>query len=128
VVNRLDRDRLYATFPFTIAMSDHARGVFGLLGVATPLPARMIPPDLVTMNTVVCVRDLDTGQAGVYDLVYPGDADGRPLGRSITAPFGAALFGRYVGEQLAWHAHDGERRGVIDAIVYQPEREGHHDR
>ena len=128
IVNRLDRDRLYDAMPYSIPMTDHASEVFRLLAVATPLPPEMIPPDLVTMNSVVCIRDLDTGQADTYDLVYPFDAERRPRGRSITAPLGAALFGRYVGERMVWHAYDGERRGIIDGIVYQPEREGHHDR
>lgn len=79
-MNRLDRDRLYDAMPFSIPMTDHASEVFRLLAVATPLPPEMIPPNLVTMNSVVCVRDLDTGQADTYDLVYPFDAERRPLG------------------------------------------------
>lgn len=128
IVNRLDRERLYDAMPFSIPMTDQASEVFRLLAVATPLAPEMIPPSLVTMNSVVCVRDLDTGQADTYDLVYPFDAARRPLGRSITAPCGAAMFGRYIGERIAWHGHEGERRAVIDSIEYQPEREGHHDR
>jgi regulator of nucleoside diphosphate kinase len=83
---------------------------------------------LVTMNSVVCVRDADTGEADSFDLVYPFDADRRPLGRSVVAPCGTAMFGRCVGETATWHAPRGDRRVVIESLQYQPEREGHYDR
>jgi regulator of nucleoside diphosphate kinase len=127
-VNSLDRERLYDAVPFTIPLADHVSELFRLLAVATPLPPERVPPDLVTMNSVVCVRDADTGQADTFDLVYPFEADLRPLGRSVVAPFGAAIFGRCVGERTTWPTPRGERRVVIESLQYQPEREGHYDR
>jgi regulator of nucleoside diphosphate kinase len=111
-----------------VPLAEHVSSLFRLLAVATPLAPERVPPDLVTMNSVVCVRDLDTGVAATCDLVYPFDAEHRPLGRSVAAPLGAALFGRYVGDHIEWRTHRGRRRAVIDALQYQPEREGHYDR
>lgn len=128
VVNSLDRQRLYDAVPFTIPLADHASKLFRLLEVATPLPPDRIPSDLVTMNSVVCVRDVDTGEMDTFDLVYPFDADSRPLGRSVIAPCGAAIFSRRVGERTAWRTRRGEHRVVIESLQYQPEREGHYDR
>ncbi len=128
VVNSLDRERLYDAIPFTIPLADHVSELFRLLAVATPLSPERVPPDLVTMNSVICVRDADTGETDTFDLVYPFDADRRPLGRSVVAPFGAAIFGRCVGERTTWRTPRGERRVVIEALQYQPEREGHYDR
>ncbi|MGE3108968.1 MAG: GreA/GreB family elongation factor [Phycisphaerales bacterium] len=127
-MNRIDRERLYDAVPFTIPLADHVSELFRLLEVATPLLPEIVPSDVVTMNSVVCVRDIDNGEVDTFDLVYPFDAASRPLGRSIVAPCGAAVFGRRVGERVAWRTHCGERRAVIDALQYQPEREGHYDR
>lgn len=128
IVNSIDRHRLYGAIPFSIPLSPHAGELFEMLAGATALPPERVPPDLVTMNSIVCVRDTDTGAADTCDLVYPFDADRRPLGRSVAAPLGAAIFGRYVGEQASWRTARGERRVVIDTILYQPERAGHYDR
>jgi regulator of nucleoside diphosphate kinase len=34
-----------------------------------------IPPDVITMNSRVCLQDMDSGEDLVYTLVFPGDAD-----------------------------------------------------
>jgi regulator of nucleoside diphosphate kinase len=127
IVSRLDRDRLYDAVPYTVPLAEHVSSLFRLLAVATPVAPERIPPDLVTMNSVVCLRDLETGEADTHDLVYPFEAELRPFGRSVTAPLGAALFGRSVGDHVVWRTGRGERRAVIDALQYQPEREGHYD-
>ncbi|MBX3379069.1 MAG: GreA/GreB family elongation factor [Phycisphaeraceae bacterium] len=127
-MNSLDRERLYDAIPFTIPLVDHLSELFRLLAVATPLPPQRVPPSLVTMNSVVCIRDADSGKRGTFDLVYPIDSNHRPWGRSVVAPFGAAIFGRFVGERVSWRTPRGERCVVIEALQYQPERQGHYDR
>ena len=34
-----------------------------------------IPPDIITMNSRVCLQDMDTGEDLVYTLVFPKDAN-----------------------------------------------------
>src|SRR4051812_13957423 len=52
-----------------------------------------VPPDVVTMHSTVRIRDLATGGAEVYTLVYPDEAD-LPSGKlSVLAPVGTALLG-----------------------------------
>ena len=44
-----------------------------------------IPPDVVTMNSQVVLRDLDTGAEQVLTLVFPRDAKKFPLSFLITS-------------------------------------------
>ena len=59
-----------------------------------------IPPDVITINSQVRIRDLDAGRQAVYTLVFPRDADVAKNRISVFAPFGAALLGYRVGELL----------------------------
>ena len=127
VVNRLDRDRLYEAFPYTIPMPDHLAELLHLLAWATPLEPPRVPPDLVTMNSVVRIVDPRTGGREDMAIVYPYQADAGPMATSVTAPAGAALFGRRAGEYAIYRTGTGIRVTLIEGLAYQPEREGHLD-
>ncbi len=45
-----------------------------------------VPPDVVTINSQVCVHDLDTGDDRIHTLVMPRDADAGSGKISILAP------------------------------------------
>ena len=90
-------------------------------------PAK-VPPDVVTMNTRVIVRDEVTGKTRMYTLVYPGDEDISIGNLSILTPAGAALIGLSKGETLAWTTRDGQEKELtVTEIVYQPEANGRFD-
>jgi regulator of nucleoside diphosphate kinase len=91
---------------------------------ADVLPARHIGPDVVTMNSEVRVRDLDTHEAIVFRVVFPRAADSAAGRISVLAPLGMAVLGRRVGETVAWETPGGVRRLRLDRVLYQPEREG----
>ena len=91
---------------------------------ADVLPARHIGPDVVTMNSEVRVRDLDTHEAIVFRVVFPRAADSTAGRISVLAPLGMAVLGRRVGEAVAWETPGGVRRLRLDRVLYQPEREG----
>jgi len=80
-----------------------------------------IPPDIVTMNSKVCLRDADTGKDEIYQLVYPEDADIEQNKISILAPIGTAILGYKVGDIIEWKVPAGLRKLKIKKIVYQPE-------
>jgi regulator of nucleoside diphosphate kinase len=94
------------------------------LDEADVLPARHIGPDVVTMNSEVRVRDLDTHQAMVFRVVFPRAADSAAGRISVLAPLGMAVLGRRAGETVAWETPGGVRRLRLDRVLYQPEREG----
>ncbi len=87
-----------------------------------------VSDDAVTMNSTVRMRDVDTGEVETYTLVFPNQADIAAKRLSILAPIGTAILGYRVGNVVRWEVPSGRRRLKIEAVLYQPEREGalHH--
>lgn len=83
-----------------------------------------IPEDVVTMNSRVRVRDIDSGEVEVYTLVYPSMADPGENRLSVLAPVGTALVGSRAGDVIEWPVPAGRRRLFVEDVVYQPENAG----
>ena len=87
-----------------------------------------IPPNVVTMNSVVSFEDLETGEQSEVRLVYPSATSGGKGRVSILAPVGAALLGLAVGDSIEWPVPSGRARNLrVAAVHYQPEAEGNLD-
>lgn len=80
-----------------------------------------LPPDVITMNSEVLLRDLETGQTRSYKLVYPASVKQYPDAVSVMAPLGMALLGYRAGETIEWPVPKGMRRLKVLKILYQPE-------
>ncbi|HLT46208.1 MAG TPA: nucleoside diphosphate kinase regulator [Rubricoccaceae bacterium] len=91
---------------------------------AVVVPPEEIPPYVVTLNSRVRLRDLDTGDVGEYTLVMPGQADIREGKVSVLAPVGTALLGQQEEDVVEWVVPAGRKRFRIEAVMYQPERAG----
>ena len=91
---------------------------------AVPVSSRKVPPDIITMNTRMRVKDLDSGKAMEIQLVFPREADYEQGKISILAPIGTALLGYGVGEIVEWKVPAGMRRLRIEEVIYQPEAAG----
>lgn len=85
---------------------------------------KSIPRDVITMNSKIRVKDLDTGVDAIYQLVFPGDADINQNKISVLAPVGTALIGFRVGDTVEWEAPGGQKRMKVEEILYQPEAAG----
>ncbi len=83
-----------------------------------------IPPNVVTMNSKIVLRDLDSGEDETYSLVFPADADIDNGAISVLAPVGTALLGYRVGDTIKWPVPSGVRALRIEKILYQPEAAG----
>lgn len=83
-----------------------------------------VPKNVVTMNSTVRFRDVDTGEVETYTLVFPNEADIAANKLSILAPIGTAILGHRVGNVVRWLVPSGKRRLKVEAVLYQPEREG----
>ncbi len=83
-----------------------------------------IPGNVVTMNSIIQVRNLDTGLQTVYQLVFPGEADIRQNKVSVLAPIGASLIGCRVGGIVKLQVPAGLTTLKIEEIRYQPESAG----
>ena len=83
-----------------------------------------IPDDVVTMNSTVVLRDLETDEVETYTLVYPNHADIARNRLSVLAPVGTAILGYHVGDVVRWRVPAGVRKLRVDEILFQPERVG----
>lgn len=83
-----------------------------------------IPNDVVTMNSRVRFRDLDTSEEFVFTLTLPDVANVQRGNLSILAPAGTALLGCKAGDVIEWPFPDGVGRIEIVEILYQPEAAG----
>lgn len=106
----------------------HSVGEEQLLALAAELrrasvvPADEVPPDVVTMNSVVRLHDLDSDEVMEYQLVYPMYADMTLNRISVLAPVGTAILGYRVGDVIEWPVPSGLRRLRVEEVVSQPER------
>ena len=82
-----------------------------------------IPRDVVTMNSEVRLRDLDSGDEKVYRLVFPTPVRTKNS-ISILAPIGTAMLGYRVGNSIVWRVPKGIRRLKVLEVLYQPEAAG----
>jgi regulator of nucleoside diphosphate kinase len=82
------------------------------------------PRDIVTMNSRVRLRDLNSGDERIYTLVFPAEADVTQNKISILAPVGTAMLGYRVGDKIDWPVPAGMKTFRIEEILYQPEAAG----
>jgi regulator of nucleoside diphosphate kinase len=125
VVSRLDRTRLQPHLADAAAHGPAASRLRDLLDRALPVAPQRVPPDVVTMNSRVAVRDGRGDDAEVYVLAYP-EYDG-PRAVYVLSPLGAALLAAREGDRIQYMGATGGRSALVEAIEYQPERSGDFD-
>jgi regulator of nucleoside diphosphate kinase len=72
-----------------------------------------IPNDVVTMNSRVRVRDMNSGREVTYEIVFPRHADATKNRISVLAPIGTGLLGYSLGTTVEWQVPSGIRRFCI---------------
>jgi regulator of nucleoside diphosphate kinase len=115
---------LKSEFAEIVGPRGHLYDLKAELDCATIVRPDDAPQDVVTMNSTIVLRDLDTQEVETYTLVYPEQADIANGKLSVLAPIGTAVLGQCVGDVLRWRVPAGRRRLKIEQVVYQPEREG----
>ena len=127
LVTRNDRQRLGTMLERAYAVAFDPRDQvqrFELeLDHAQAIEEEGIPPDVVTMHSIVEVIDLESDESETYTLVYPEEADIACNRISILAPLGQAIFGHSVGEVVTAMTPTGARWIKIAALCFQPERD-----
>ena len=96
----------------------------GELEQAEVVSSKDVPPDVVTMNSKVVLRDLKTSERMTYVLVFPREANIDQGAISVLAPVGTAILGYSKGDVVEWPVPAGIRRISIDDVLYQPEAAG----
>jgi regulator of nucleoside diphosphate kinase len=91
---------------------------------ARVVTSRDVSERVVTMNSQVVLRDLDSGQEFTCRLSFPDEADVDAGRLSVLAPVGTAILGYREGNVVEWEVPAGTRRIRIEKILYQPEAAG----
>jgi regulator of nucleoside diphosphate kinase len=94
------------------------------LARAEVVSSKDVPPDVVTMNSKIVLRDIDTSEEMTYVLVFPKNANIDAGAISVLAPVGTAILGYAKGDVIEWPVPSGIRRISIKEILYQPEAAG----
>jgi len=96
-----------------------------LLDEADVVPARAIPPDVVTMYAKIVIHDLRLQRRQVVVVCYPADAEPAAGFISVLSPAGMGLIGLPVGSIARWSGPSGEESLVeIEGVLFQPEATG----
>jgi regulator of nucleoside diphosphate kinase len=94
------------------------------LALAEAVEPKDVPPDVVTMNSRVILKDVESGEQMDYTLVFPEQADIEQGRLSVVSPIGTAILGYAKGDTLSWQTPGGPRKLRILDIPYQPEAAG----
>jgi len=88
---------------------------------AERVPACEIPPDRITMNSVVDLYDPEHNQLMTIKLVFPRDANFKEGNISVLSLLGSALIGCSEGSRILYDVPVGKKEIVIRKIIDQPE-------
>ncbi|MDD4237022.1 MAG: nucleoside diphosphate kinase regulator [Desulfotomaculaceae bacterium] len=109
---------------FNPGSKEYLRNLERELNRAKVVASEKIPHNVITMNSKVLLRDLDSSEKMIYTLVYPSEANLIENKISILAPIGTAILGFRTGDVISWEVPDGLVRLEVDEILYQPEAAG----
>jgi regulator of nucleoside diphosphate kinase len=128
IISDVDRENLEALIESSridsLVREDSLNALEVELRRARIVPADKVPANVITMNSIVRLRDLDSGETEEYELVYPADADMALHRISVLAPVGTAILGYRRGDIIEWPVPAGLRRLRVEAVISQPERVG----
>jgi regulator of nucleoside diphosphate kinase len=74
---------------------------------ATQVLRKDLPADVVTVDTLVTVKELETGTETTYKLVAPARARRKHETMSILSPIAVAMLGYSSGSMVQWEMEDG---------------------
>ena len=77
-----------------------------------------IPPEAVTINSRLRLRDLDSGQDIVFPLVFPSAADSQQGKVSVLVPLGTAVLGFRRGDAFTWRMPGRVRWLQVKEVLY----------
>jgi len=76
-----------------------------------------IPADVVTVNTRVRVKELESGEEATYVIVPPAKARNKHNNISILSAIGVAMVGYSQGAELSWEMPEGVKKFRIEEVT-----------
>jgi regulator of nucleoside diphosphate kinase len=89
--------------------------------VARVIDAEDIPRSVVTMNSLVGLKNLQANEKIRCSVTYPEEADLIKRKVSVATPLGCALLGSRVGDTIECPVQSGVRALRVERVYYQPE-------
>ncbi|OBP16157.1 hypothetical protein A5320_01690 [Rheinheimera sp. SA_1] len=86
-------------------------------------PAEM-PPDVISMNSLIQLKLSSNAEIRELQLVYPKDLQSDKPQLSVLAAVGMALLGRRQGDLIQWNHLGTAGKIEVIRLISQPEREG----
>lgn len=83
-----------------------------------------VPPNVITLNSMVKLIDKETNDEMIYTLVFPEEANVSEGKISVLAPIGTAMLGYKEGDTFEWDTPGGKRSIYVKKILFQPEASG----
>ncbi len=127
-MNRLDYSRILKCIDDAKNLKtinvDEAEKLLNELNSATIVDPHEVPVDVVTMNSIVKIRFVNTNKQVQFRIVYPDEANVRENKISIFSPVATALIGYKVNDEIEWIVPSGMTKIRIEEIIYQPEAAG----
>ena len=106
-------------FELLRVLAGHAR-LAAELADAQVLETRLVPHDVVTMNSRVRFEDESTREIRDVTIVFPNEVDASPGRVSVLATVGTALLGLAAGESVVWPFPDGTLRKLrVLKLIHQ---------
>lgn len=87
-----------------------------------PVDPADVRPNIVTMNSRICLKNIGNGRKEVYSLVFP-DSSEEKESLCVFSKIGAQVIGNPIGTVVK-DSHAGENYLMIEEILYQPEAAG----
>ena len=131
IVNKLDSSRLMSRLKLArvnkSCQASDAEKLTQELNRAKLCDPKKIPGDVVTMNSIVRIYIPSMNSRKEIKLVYPEDANLKENKISIFAPIAIALLGYRKGDEVDWILPGGNKKILIEEILFQPEASGNYD-
>jgi regulator of nucleoside diphosphate kinase len=127
-ITRVDKERLQKLIneakEFNSGSKQYLQNLERELSRARVVASEKIPHNVITMNSKVLLKDLDSTEEMIYTLVYPSESNLLENKISILAPVGTAILGFREGDVIEWEVPDGVVKLKVEKILYQPEAAG----
>lgn len=125
IISEQDLNRLETMLDHQMKLSPTMKHLEDELARADVVLPQDMPANVVTMNAKVKITIAPSLEFSEITLVYPHDFTGAEGQVNVIAPIGAAILGLAVGQHIEWPQPNGQMMKVkIDAVIFQPEREG----
>ncbi len=82
---------------------------------------------VITMNTRVLLKEINSQKEVEVTITYPKDANSHERKISVFSKVGLALLGRKLGDTITWPIPGGVGQFEIIEVTYQPEAVGDYD-